>query len=342
MKNLHHHLINYGIRYFTDPSKYQKWQEEELSEEEIKKLLSLLKNLKESISDQNILMLSEFSAIPRIGSVLHSMKADAIEVGGSAVESLINGNKILDIGCGIGYLTSWYASIDSHREVVGIDFSSASITTARSFADELGIQNVSFKQVDITNHRLNKRFDVLISTQCLGFLVDKISENNKLGDLLEENGVLISVEEFSNKTQIKRYVNFLRRHELQVSNIDFVYHVDLGALSHFVVIQASLQNKETSIDLDTIFFDHDINNFLLGILGIAFQNDNGKRHISIVWSDTTGAENGVKLKDKLISLNQLSVEEFANQDFQKIYESKEPFRLGLERDNELIEIVIMR
>jgi 2-polyprenyl-3-methyl-5-hydroxy-6-metoxy-1,4-benzoquinol methylase len=43
---------------------------------------------------------------------------------GDMIGRLIEGRKrVLDLGCNIGHLTTWYARIDPERHVTGVDFS---------------------------------------------------------------------------------------------------------------------------------------------------------------------------------------------------------------------------
>lgn len=87
----------------------------------------------------------------KVGGVVLSMKADTIRASGEAINGYLSGrNRILDLGCGIGYLSSWYASVNSDRKVVGVDISEKSIRQARRVAERLGIQNVEFKVGDCT------------------------------------------------------------------------------------------------------------------------------------------------------------------------------------------------
>lgn len=55
--------------------------------------------------------------------------------------------RVVDIGCGTGQMASFLSLKD--REVLGLDFSSASLEKAKALADKLGLPNVSFGLADV-------------------------------------------------------------------------------------------------------------------------------------------------------------------------------------------------
>ena len=63
--------------------------------------------------------------------------------------------EVLDIGCGFGLFSLYYASIAPDRMIHGLDLSSRRIATARRAAERLRITNVSYRQGDgrdVTGH----------------------------------------------------------------------------------------------------------------------------------------------------------------------------------------------
>ena len=123
-KTLAEHLALYGIRHFASED-YWPWAARKLGEEKALKLDELrewvtrpgAKNYPEKIKE-----FYDSASRPEIAPVIHSMKADAIRASGEAVSRKIAGRKnILDLGCGIGCLTTWYAGLEQDRRVTGID-----------------------------------------------------------------------------------------------------------------------------------------------------------------------------------------------------------------------------
>jgi SAM-dependent methyltransferase len=74
---------------------------------------------------------------------------------------------ILDFGCGIGILTTFFARQCSDRRFVGIDRSSASIEYARRRAAELELVNVEFHTIDLDREPMPGPYDLVIATHAL-------------------------------------------------------------------------------------------------------------------------------------------------------------------------------
>jgi SAM-dependent methyltransferase len=71
---------------------------------------------------------------------------------------------VLDLGCGAGVATCFYALSRPNVEVVGVDESPVAIDTARQIALELGLKNVSFVCSDIATTHLNRTFSLVCSS----------------------------------------------------------------------------------------------------------------------------------------------------------------------------------
>jgi ubiquinone/menaquinone biosynthesis C-methylase UbiE len=71
------------------------------------------------------------------------------------------GVRLLDFGCGPGTLSLGLAEIVAPGEVLGIDFSEASIAQAKAQAELLGITNAEFRVSDILDARVpDSSYDV--------------------------------------------------------------------------------------------------------------------------------------------------------------------------------------
>ena len=71
---------------------------------------------------------------------------------------------LLDLGCGAGVATCFYAMSRPNVDVVGVDESPIAIKTARQIAQELGVYNVSFVCSDLATTNLDKTFSVVCSS----------------------------------------------------------------------------------------------------------------------------------------------------------------------------------
>jgi tRNA G46 methylase TrmB len=74
---------------------------------------------------------------------------------------------ILDFGCGIGILTTFFARQYPESRFVGIDRSSASIEHARRRAAELHLSNIEFHTIDLDRDAVSGRYDLVIATHAL-------------------------------------------------------------------------------------------------------------------------------------------------------------------------------
>ncbi|MBV8816807.1 MAG: class I SAM-dependent methyltransferase [Acidobacteriaceae bacterium] len=67
--------------------------------------------------------------------------------------------RVLDIGCGFGLFSLYYARVNPKLEIVGIDRNAARIERARRAAERLGIRNVHYEVGDVTTYPIREAFD---------------------------------------------------------------------------------------------------------------------------------------------------------------------------------------
>ena len=99
---------------------------------------------------------------------------------------------VLNAGCGTGRHSIMSATKYSNAEVLAVDLSKSSLAYAKRCADELGINNITFKQADILKlNKLNRRFHII---ECGGVLhhIEKTEVAlNILADLLHTGGLIM-------------------------------------------------------------------------------------------------------------------------------------------------------
>lgn len=123
---------------------------------------------------------------------------------GEALVTMLNpkpDERILDIGCGTGYLTSRIA--EKCRNVTGIDLSETMIATAKK-----NYPDINFIVADATVFRDEKGFDGIFSNATLHWISDQEGLNNNLYALLKKGGRLIV--EFGGKDNVAVILNTLR------------------------------------------------------------------------------------------------------------------------------------
>lgn len=98
--------------------------------------------------------------------------------------SLIGNERVLDLGCGDGALTSRLAELVPNGSVLGIDASRSMIETA----SKLRRDNLDFKLLNVNDLDLENEFDLIFSNAALHWVLDhdKLLDNCKMA--LREGG----------------------------------------------------------------------------------------------------------------------------------------------------------
>ena len=100
-------------------------------------------------------------------------------------------NKILDIGCGDGKITSAVSSEIPNGKVIGIDPSKSMILHAqKNFGSK---DNLNFIEAGAENFKINEIFDYIFSFYSLHWIKDKVSVFKNIEKHLAENGQFIFV-----------------------------------------------------------------------------------------------------------------------------------------------------
>ena len=94
-------------------------------------------------------------------------------------------NKILDIGCGIGYISNWVAS-ESNADVFGVDIS-RSVDEAHKLFNPYKKNNLQFIQADISQLPFEKEFfDLIICKEMIHHTPDPRKNFSKLSKKIKE------------------------------------------------------------------------------------------------------------------------------------------------------------
>jgi 2-polyprenyl-3-methyl-5-hydroxy-6-metoxy-1,4-benzoquinol methylase len=68
---------------------------------------------------------------------------------------------ILDLGCGFGLFSLYFAAPETGRHIVGIDLDARRINMARKSAEKLGLTNVSYEVSNVLEWDSRQRFDAI-------------------------------------------------------------------------------------------------------------------------------------------------------------------------------------
>ncbi|HKW86297.1 MAG TPA: class I SAM-dependent methyltransferase [Nitrospiraceae bacterium] len=162
------HLRKWGLRRFESDQAYFRWQRETLPAKDIAELNRLVEQKRASASVGEEIAFYDFTAKPHILPVLYSQRYDYYLAVGPLVAERIGGAKsILDFGCGVGLLTTFYARQFPDRTFVGVDRSAASVAVAQERAAILKLTNVRFECLDLQQGPLTGTYDLIVATHAL-------------------------------------------------------------------------------------------------------------------------------------------------------------------------------
>ena len=166
------HLDAWGLRHFDSDTTYDQWQRASLKPDELTTLLRLSEQRRAPgacAADETAFY--DYAATVRILPVLYSQRYDYyVTVGSAVAERIGQARTALDVGCGIGVLTTFYARQFPECVFVGTDRSPASIAVAQAKATAMKLANVRFECLDVDRRDSTGQtgpFDLIIATQAL-------------------------------------------------------------------------------------------------------------------------------------------------------------------------------
>lgn len=164
---LHSHLAWWGLRQFTSDETYFQWQEEALSPAELTALHRQVEQKRRGSSTDEVAFY-DATVHSQILPVLYSQRYDYyLAIGPRVAARIGEAQSILDVGCGVGILTTFYARQYPEKTFVGIDRSPASIARAQEHAAALGLTNVRFDCLDLDHVPLFPSYDLILATHAL-------------------------------------------------------------------------------------------------------------------------------------------------------------------------------
>ena len=165
--SLHAHLAQWGLRSFSSDADYFAWQRATLSAADLNRLNTQVER-KRSGACQDEIAFYDLTADPHILPFLYSQRYEYfMEIGSRVLPRIGAATTVLDYGCGVGILTTFYARHCPETQFVGIDRSPRSIAVAQSKATELGLTNVRFECRDVEVEALCGSYDRIIATHAL-------------------------------------------------------------------------------------------------------------------------------------------------------------------------------
>lgn len=164
---LHAHLARWGLRHVLSDADYFAWQRDSFSSTDLNQLNQQVERKRSGALCDDIAFY-DLTAQPHILPVLYSQRYEYYCEIGARVAARIHPAKIvLDVGSGVGILTTFYAQQHPQTEFVGIDRSPASIGRAQEQAERLGLTNVRFHCADLEAASRRRSYDLIVATHAL-------------------------------------------------------------------------------------------------------------------------------------------------------------------------------
>lgn len=102
----------------------------------------------------------------------------------------IRGKHILDIGCGMGGVSTYFA-LNGAKWVVAIDYDEKRVATARAYANKKGAQNISFEVCDASSLPYERdEFDMIMMTSVVEHLPDPEAVFKECYRVLKKGGTV--------------------------------------------------------------------------------------------------------------------------------------------------------
>ena len=116
--------------------------------------------------------------------------------------------RVLDLGCGSGYLSFPMAKNNPDSEVIGLDIVSDTLEANRSKANEERIKNLSFVRYDGIDFPFeDQSFDLVVTRYALHHFPDIEHSIGEMSRVLKEGGTLFISDPCPNECDTKRFVD---------------------------------------------------------------------------------------------------------------------------------------
>lgn len=162
------HLAHWGLRPFHEGEAYDVWQRQALSGHHLRGLQQAAQRRIQASDGRADRDFYDLAASPEILPIVYSQRYGYYQALGPAIAKRLEGaHRVMDVGCGVGILTTWYAACFPDMTFLGVDRSLKSIEAARRVAQSLHLSNVSFEPCEFPRQTIPGGFETIVSTQAL-------------------------------------------------------------------------------------------------------------------------------------------------------------------------------
>lgn len=166
--SIEEHLAHWGLRLFHEEEAYDVWQRQALSGHCLRGLQQAAQRRSDASDARADQDFYDLAASPEILPIVYSQRYGYYQALGPAIANRLEGaHRVMDVGCGVGILTTWYAACFPDMTFLGVDRSCKSIEAARQVAQSLHLSNISFEPCEIPRQAIPGGFETIVSTQAL-------------------------------------------------------------------------------------------------------------------------------------------------------------------------------
>jgi SAM-dependent methyltransferase len=114
--------------------------------------------------------------------------------------------RVLDLGCGFGFFSLYFAASEPRRRLLGVDLSERRIAEGREAAGRMGLDNVRYQVADAARWDTDERFEAIYLLDLVHHLpADEVPGFlHRLRGKLEDGGVLL-LKEVEDRPRWKRW-----------------------------------------------------------------------------------------------------------------------------------------
>ena len=154
------------------------------------------------------------------------------------------GVRILDVGCGAGWLALELARMG--HQVTGIDIARKRIDIARDTADKEGVA-IDYRAIPLEELRVDEPFDVIVSYGSLHHFPNVEEAVTKISDLLKADGRFLLLE--NSGSCIRDVVNWCRRAILKRDEESRSPYEDVSTKTLVAAVKKQFRIEEVTYDL---------------------------------------------------------------------------------------------
>ena len=343
------HLRGYGLRRFQTKTcgdghdvaedEYWQWARKQTARKTQKKWGVLCDGFSslEKITWEEHQALYDFIADHDVFEIHHSMKFEGIALSGLAMRRAIGEvGSMIDFGCNVGYLTTYYARELPEARVYGIDISDPSIALAAKIAQEKGISNVRFLSGVPPYAEIVEPVEALVETQSLNQAGgDPSTILQALLPHCSDDALLVSIPSLGNIPLLETYVEQVAACKWAPRTIGFLSYKDMGSTpASYPILVFKRGGTPEPFDLSENQRLR-LNAWLLRHLGLGLLSPYAPEIFTVVIDPLSAASQaGLQIGDAILSVEGESLATHEVEKFRELITSRDELKFHIRRGDQ--------